>query len=158
MSDDQERVELSELPEEERKEVMQAARAFVRTKSIARKQEQSAKRKRQSRAERIHRAGSHWYELDAYFDPHEIEATPIKDSGFMLGVLEDFVVIEVKKGTSDDQIQHTGKLLGEMGIKVLIVREGIQFMRLKACGHEQEKKLNKILEEQEAKRGADSGS
>ena len=152
-ADEAEMVDLSELPEEERREILLRARTYVQTKNIARKQKKSAEA-RKRKGGKLHKKGTHWYELEGYFDPKLIESTPIQDSGFMMGVLEDFVVVEVKEDTTVATIQQIGTQLAEMGIKALVVRAGIRFLRMTSCTAEQEKKLNEILKKQsEGKNG-----
>lgn len=143
-----ETVSLSELPPEERREILKQARAYTQTKNLARAQARSAVG-RKRKPGKLHRKGSHWYELESYFDPALIESTPVEDSGFMMGVLEDFVVVEVKEDTPHVRIESIGKVLAEIGVKALIVRAGIRFLRLKSCDGDQEAKLNAILAKQQ---------
>jgi hypothetical protein len=142
-----EEVNLEELPEEEREEILKRARSYVQTQNIKKAQQKSTE-KRKRKGGGLHKRGSHWYELEAYFDPKLIESTPIEDSGFMMGVLEDFVVVEVKEDTAVATIQQIGAQLAEMGIKSLVVRAGIRFLRLNGCDPEKEKQLDEILKKQ----------
>lgn len=84
-----------------------------------------------------------WYELTDYFDPKEIAPVTVRGSGFMLGPLEDFVVVEVPSTFSGDQRSLLGKMLGEMGLKSLIVAEGIRFLRLSGVSEEVARELSK---------------
>lgn len=149
MSDEPKEVELKDLPAEDQKEIREGALEYVRTVGHAKKQKESSKnRKRKGGA--MHKRGSHWYELEAFFDPKLIEATPIENSGFMLGILEDFVVVEYKKDMTSEAIDQIGHKLNAMGLKAMMVPEGIRFMRLRGVTDEEERTMNEFMEDRKA--------
>ena len=90
------------------------------------------------------RAAAHWFALVAAFDPLKIEAVTVEDSGFMMGMLDDVSVVEVATDMPQARIDQMGAVLNELGIKALIVRRGIQFLKLRACDAAEERKLNEI--------------
>ena len=98
---------------------------------------------------KFRKAGKHWYEIEAYFDEKRREIIGVNESGYMLGVLEDFVIVEVPPNKTPVEINVIGTRLAEMGIKALVIQQGIRFLRLKEISGEQEKKLNDILEHQD---------
>ncbi len=149
----QEVVDIADLPEDERREIMAKAREYVHTHNIKRSQEKSTKKRKRKRGALKLKDDARWFELEGYFDPSLIEATPIENSGFMMGVLEDMVVVEVEKEWPHARIMALGAKLEELGIKALIVQRGIKFMRLKAVTNAQEKNLNEIMAQ---KMGADT--
>jgi tRNA(Met) C34 N-acetyltransferase TmcA len=93
----------------------------------------------------LHKHGAHWYALEDYFDAHKIEAMPVKGSGFMLGTLEDMVVVEVPEHFSPAAIQGIGDSLTSIGIKALVIREGIRFLRLRAVEDQERARLDTIV-------------
>jgi hypothetical protein len=95
---------------------------------------------------KLRKAGQHWYELEEYFDEKQKKIIGVNESGYMLGVLEDFVVVQVPEDYPLVDLDLLGNRLADMGIKALIVKEGIRFLRLREITGEQEKKLNEILE------------
>ncbi len=143
----------SDPPENDQEAILTGAREYVRTTAIAETQKKSSK-KRKRVGGTMHKRGAHWYGLEAYFDPKLIEATPIEDSGFMLGVLEGFVVVEYKKDMTMEAIEGIGERLNAMGLKVMMVPEGIRFMRLCAVGAEQNEEMNRMLEDRIANEAA----
>lgn len=98
---------------------------------------------------KLRKAGQHWYELEAYFDIKAREIIGVNESGYMRGVLEDFVVVQVPEEKSVEEINVLGARLADMGIKALVVKEGITFLRLREVSGEQEKTLNKMMERQD---------
>lgn len=138
--------------------VQAGARELVRTTGVAKAQKKSRdKRKRKGGA--LHKGGAHWYALESFFDPKLIESTPIEDGGFMMGALEDWIVVEVKADWSPEKIQAIGDRLTAIGINALVIHEGIRFLRLRAITGGEEARLNEILEAQKApaeSSGADS--
>jgi len=88
----------------------------------------------------LRKRGEHWYELVEHFDPQLIERMPLKKGrGFIMGRLDAFTVIEVN---DDVEVEHVGKWLAERGIRALIVKEGIRFLKLRTVSAEMEGKLD----------------
>jgi hypothetical protein len=108
-------------------------------------------KKKKRKPNRLRAINQYWYELEAYFDSLEGEPIPVQNGGFMRGILEDILVVEVEKGTPMAQINALGSYLNSVGIKALVVEHGIRFVRLKEVTGDQEKKLNEILAEHKAK-------
>jgi hypothetical protein len=117
----------------------------VRTKQLAERVRAKAGKRRRKSGE-VSRPGTHWYGIEDYFDPTQIEAVPVKGAGFMMGVLEDMVVIEVPKAmASDNNLVRLGQQLSSMGIKALIIQEGVRFLRLRSVSDEERNKLDAIV-------------
>ena len=106
-------------------------------------------RKRTRKGGKLRKAGSHWYELEMYFDEKARELIGVNESGFMRGVLEDFVIVQVPEDKSIEEINVLGIRLADMGIKALVVKEGITFLRLREVSGEQESTLNKMMTSQD---------
>jgi len=85
-----------------------------------------------------------WLGLEAYFDPTEIEMTPIKDAGFMLGAIDDLIVVEMPRTASDAQVSNVGMQMTALGMKVLVIREGVSFLRLREITGAEAEKLSAI--------------
>ncbi len=99
---------------------------------------------RQRTPGKLQKRGQYWYELKATFSEDDKELLPIEDSGYMLGVLEDIIVIEVEKATPQEQIARIGKWLADQGMKALVVEKGVRFLKLCAVSKDQEAKLNEL--------------
>ena len=110
----------------------------------------TATKRRTRKGGKLRKAGSHWYELEAYFDERENQIIKVNDSGFMRGVLEDFVVVEVPREKSMSDISRIGALLARNGVKALVVQEGIRMLRLKEISGERVAELDAIMEKQKA--------
>lgn len=140
-----EEVDLKDLPPEDQEQRRKGAIEYVRTVGIVEKQKASAK-KRQRKPGKMHAPGAHWYELQDFFDPHLIETTPIENSGFMMGILEEFAVVEYDPNTmTREAMTKMGERLNAMGIKAMMVPKGVRFMRLCGVSEEQEKQMNAML-------------
>lgn len=126
-----------------KKEALEARSRVLLKKQVVRAKKTAFVRKRKPNKLRL--AKKYWYELEAYFDPKEIEAIPVLDGGFMMGILEDFVVVEVSKDKSMEEINMLGAYLEKSGLKALIVREGIKFLRLTEVDKEKVVELDAIL-------------
>ena len=125
------------------------ARSRVLTGRQVEKSHKVAKRrKRKPNRMRSAKANKYWYELEAYFDAKDIEIIPVKDGGFMMGILEDFVVIEVSREKSTQEINDLASYLASMGFKSLIIHEGIKFLRLKEVTGVKAKELDEINKRQ----------
>jgi len=116
-------------------------------KKVNRAKRVAARRKRPGG--KLRKSGKHWYEIEAYFDERKKEVVGVRESGYMLGVLEDFVIVEVPEIKSPAEISVMGTRLAEMGIKALVIQRGIRFLRLKEISGEQESKLNEMIANQE---------
>ena len=102
------------------------------------------KKRKTKRKQRLKKGTTHWFELKAAFDPTDGVVVP-GGEGFMRGALEDFVVVSVGPEVSQAVIAAMGAQLNEIGVKVMVVRNGVEFLRLRVCDEAQEKKLDKIL-------------
>lgn len=143
-----------------REVLLQRGRTIVareRLREVAGKDKNARRRAAVDKFKRLHKAGPHWYEIKAYFDPRNAVATPVEDSGFMIGVLEEFVVVEVPESFSQDAIMRIGAQLSDIGVKALVVREGIRFLKLSGCAPEQERQLDAIVEAQRREAGKNAG-
>lgn len=125
-----------------RSEEQEKARTFGRMERVILAQHDAQEKRRRQLALRPGKA--QWFGLETYFDPQHIEATPIEDGGFMMGVLDEIVVVEVDPATEQTKIERIGALLNELGLKALIVHKGIEFLRLRACTPEETKRLDAI--------------
>lgn len=113
------------------------------------------KKRKASRGRAQHAKGaSRWYEMTAAFDPTLAEAVTLKDSGFMRGMVEDFLVVQVEETMSVEKVQALGEHLNRMGVKALVIKQGVEFLRLRVCSREQEKQLDQVLKTQEQDREA----
>lgn len=125
----------------------------ARSRELLKKQVGYAKavdKKRKRKPNRLRVAKQYWYELEAYFDPHEIKATPVSGGGFILGILEDFVVVEIPKDKTKEDIYALGQYLAKVGLKALIVQAGIRFLRLTEVDKKKASELEEILVRQKA--------
>jgi hypothetical protein len=123
----------------------------VDKKDVLAKVERAKKvaKRRTRKGGKLRKAGQHWYVLEEYFDENKKEIIGINESGYMLGVLEDFVIVRIPETMPIIEVDALGIRLAEMGIKALIVKEGIRLLRLREVTGEREKKLNAILSQQE---------
>ncbi len=150
MSDDRP-TNLSDLPPEARAALQGDARDFVRTTGIA-KTQKASRDKRKRKGGGLHKNGKHWYALESYFGPKLIESTPIEDGGFMMGALEDWIVVEVKADWPPEKVQALATRLTAMGMSILVVQAGVRFLRLRGVTGDEEKNLDEILAKQKAAR------
>jgi hypothetical protein len=97
----------------------------------------------------LRKEGSHWYSLLDYFDPNEIQAIPITEDAYLMGMLEHAIVVEVPSNTTMGDTKAFTKSLAEKGIRapVLFVQPGVRFLRIGAVSAEGEKKLDERLKE-----------
>ncbi len=126
------------------KKALEARSRVLLSKQAVRAGKTAAVRKRKPNKLRL--AKKYWYELEGYFNPKAIEAIPVLDGGFMMGILEDFVVVEVPSDKSTEAINKLGAYLQSAGLKALIVQEGIRFLRLTEVTKEKATELDEILE------------
>lgn len=144
-------VRLEDLPEEEQRAVLAGARDRQKAAAIHKRQKPGRGRK-----ERLFLRGgeARWFGLESYFDPKHIDATPVEDGGFMMGVLNDMAVVEIDPSLPPAKVERIGAVLNDMGIKALIVHKGIEFLRLRACTPEEEKRLDAIVKRREDAKGS----
>jgi len=92
----------------------------------------------------LRREGEHWYELVEYFDAREIRRLPTAGSTYLLGVLDDVVVIEVPATATPPEIAVFQKLLRDRGMAspCLVIRAGVRFLKLASVDTETEAKLD----------------
>lgn len=105
-------------------------------------------------------AGEHWYELTAAFDPNQIRMLPLPDGkrAFLMGVLDDLVIVEVPKDTSTDTARAFQEFLRRQGLKsaAIVVTDGVQFMRIRRVEDKQARALDAKLAEGEAAENTDA--
>ena len=116
----------------------------AKKKAAARK----AKRKRRKKKIAEHR-GLNWFAIERMLDPTDIEAVPIRDSGYMLGTIDDMLLIEYPDNIPTQKIRQIGTAFAAMGVKCLMVPKGIRFLQLRGCTQEEEQRLNEIAAKQE---------
>lgn len=118
--------------------------------AIASEKKRKIKRKNRKRKTAEHR-GLNWFAVETMLDPKDIEAVPINDSGFMLGSIDDMIVVEYPKSMPPQKIREVGTAFGALGVKCLMVPQGFKFLQLRGCTVEEEKKLNAIAASQNAR-------
>lgn len=94
-------------------------------------------------------AGEHWYELTQIFDPNEIKLLPLPDGkrAFLMGVIDDLVIVEVPKDTPAAAARGFQEFLQKQGLQsaAIVVTAGVQFLRLRRTTAKQERKLDATL-------------
>lgn len=112
-------------------------------------------KKRGKNAVRDARAGEHWYELVNTFDPTQIKLLPLPEGkrAFLMGVLDDLVIVEVPKDTSTEAARGFQQFLQAQGLKsaAIVVTAGVQFMKLRRVDDKQARVLDGQLQASEKK-------
>jgi hypothetical protein len=101
------------------------------------------KLKRYEKPDQLRKEGEHWYELVEHFDARHIERLPVKDGrAFIMGRLDEAVVVEVSKETDQQKLVQIGQWLEKHGLDSIIVTDDIRFVKLRPCTEEIERKLD----------------
>lgn len=97
-----------------------------------------------------------WYELQEALNPENYTRLPFEGDAFLLGHVDDVLIIEIPRGSSAAEIrglQHGLRSLG-MTSAALMVEEGIRFMKLRPLSKkeakEAEEALKKVKDAEEA--------
>jgi hypothetical protein len=99
------------------------------------------KRRKKGRGKKV--TDSQWFELLSAFDPKRIAKLPIPGQVFVLGHIDDMIIIEVPAEAADEEIQGFKKMLHDAGMTsaALIVKEGTRFLKLVPCDAAQTKAI-----------------
>lgn len=113
------------------------------------------------RGDTLRKAGEHWYELDEYFDAEQIRRIPApKGWGtvHLMGMLQDIFVVEIPATAPAAEVQAFANLLrAQFGQEILLVTQGVRFLRLRSVDAEMEEKLDRSTRAQEQAIAGDSG-
>jgi hypothetical protein len=112
---------------------------------IDRLEAQNAKLRERLKPDPIRRLGEHWYELIEFFDATKIERIAVIDqASYLMGMLQDAIVIEVPEGTSEADMVHFTAQLRKAGVRAppIYIWEGVRFLKLAAVGEEMERRLD----------------
>ena len=92
--------------------------------------------------------GEEWFEIEEYFNAEKIERVPAMggmERAYMMGFVEDVLVIEVPKDTPDVDIHAFNAHLKDMGLSVpfVTVTAGVRFLKLRRVPEEVALELDK---------------
>ncbi len=94
-------------------------------------------------------AGEHWYELVSVFDPNAIKMLPLPEGGhaYLMGVLDDLVIVEVPVATAQKDIAGFRNFLQTQGLKsgAIVVTSDVKFMKLRRSDAKQARMLDAKL-------------
>lgn len=86
-----------------------------------------------------------WFEVVDRFDPAAIRAIPrtAKDERmFILGPIEDIIIIEVPQNAPVERVQEVLRVFEERGIRVLAFTDNTRFVKLRMCSPQEQEMLN----------------
>lgn len=93
----------------------------------------------------LRKEGEHWYRLVEMFNPHEIKRVPVGDQqAFLMGMLQEAIVVEVPDGTSQEEMVHFSQQLRRAGVSAppIYIYAGVRFLKLASVDPELEKRLD----------------
>jgi len=95
------------------------------------------------------RTDAQWFELVSAFDPAHITPLPIPGRVFVLGHVDDMIIVEVPAECTDAQILGFKELLHKSGMTsaAMIVKEGTRFLKLAPCDAAQTKAIDARIRE-----------
>lgn len=100
----------------------------------------------------LRQEGEHWYELIEYFDPHAIQRIPGPSNAFMMGMLQDAIVVQIPEGTEPEEVPQFVAALSAKGIDnpVLVVTDKVRFVKLGTVSEEMEARLDAAVLREES--------
>lgn len=92
-----------------------------------------------------------WHELTDFFDADKIKKLPVSGRVFLMGQVDDAIVVEVPAATSQQEIEGFQRYLVEKGMTsvCLVVPDTVRFLKLTPCDAETTAILDKSQEEAE---------
>jgi len=98
--------------------------------------------KKKPKSDTLRQKGDHWYEVVDLFDANQIQG--IGDRVFIMGKLDDVVVVEMPKHFTPELAQTLGDRLKRVGITSVcfVVPEGVRFLKLSPLSPVEEAKLD----------------
>ncbi len=86
-----------------------------------------------------------WHELTDYFDAEQIKKIPIPGRVFLMGQVDDAIVVEVPASTSQQEIAAFQKYLVDNGMTsvCLVVPNTVRFLKMIPCDEETAEMLDK---------------
>lgn len=99
-----------------------------------------------------------WFELKSAFNPKTITRMPIEGRVFIMGHIDDVIVVEVPGDSTDEQMRVFQAGLHNMGMTsaAIMVKEGTRFLKMEPVNDEERNMLEGQMEKIDAAEDAEA--